>query len=128
MPVLDYVRRHLVVLQSVATAVLAAIAIPLGMSMSLRDAVVSVLTFGLGLLAMIGVAKADKLVPAVVGLVKAVFYLAVLLGAHGFWADPTFQTALITVIEVGSGLLMAQTLTATIDHNGVRRSDLDLAA
>lgn len=128
MPVLDYVRRHLVVLQSVATAVLAAIAIPLGMSVSLRDAVVGVLVAVLGFVAMIGVVNGDKLVPALVGVAKAVFYLAVLLGAHGFWADPTFQTAVITAIELGSGLLMAQTLTATIDHNGVRRSDLDLAA
>lgn len=111
---MDYIRRHLVVLQSIVIAVVGMLAVPIGMSGTVRDAVVAVLAGVLGLVAMVGVVNGDKLVPALVGVAKAVFYLAVLLGASGFWADPTFQTGVITVIELGSGLLVAQLVTSNV--------------
>ena len=111
---LGYIQRHLVVLQSAVVAVVAMLAVPLGVPMGTRDAVVAVLAGVLGFVAMIGVVSGDKLVPALVGIAKAVFYLAVLLGAHGFWADPSFQTSVITVIELGSGLLVAQLVTSNV--------------
>jgi hypothetical protein len=103
-----------VVLQSVLIALAAMLAIPLMVPMSTRDAIVAVLAAVLGFVAMLGVAAADKLVPAAVGLVKAAFYLAVLLGAHGFWADPAFQASVIAVIELGSGLLVAQLVQSNV--------------
>jgi hypothetical protein len=111
---LDYIRRHLVVLQSIVIAVVGMLALPLGVPVGTRDAVVAVLAAVLGFVAMIGVVNGDKMVPALVGIAKAVFYLAVLLGAHGFWADPAFQTSVIAVIELGSGLLVAQLVTSNV--------------
>lgn len=115
---LDYVRRHLVVLQSIIVAVAAMVAIPLGVPLNVRDAIVAVLAGVLGFVGMVGVVNGDKLVPALVGIAKAVFYLAVLLGAHGFLADPAFQTAVITFIEVGSGLFVASIVTSNVPAIG----------
>lgn len=110
----DYVRRHLVVLTSLVTAVIGAGTIALHAPSVVSVALVTVLTLVLGFVAMIGVVTADKLVPAGVGVVKAVFYLAVLLGAHGLFADPAFQAAVITVIELASSLLVASLVTSTV--------------
>jgi len=84
----------------------------------------AVVTAALGLVAMIGVYGADKLVPAVVGFAKA----AVALGlAYGLHLDPVAQGAILAFVEAGAALLMQSQLTSAVDINGVRRSTLALA-
>lgn len=115
---LDKVRRHLVMLTSALTALVYVVLYPLGAPMTLRDAIVAVMAAGLGFVAMIGVAGADKLLPAGVGILKGALYLAVLLGAHGVWADPMFQNLLVSAVELGAGAIVAMLSTAVVPVTG----------
>lgn len=114
MPVILYIRRHLVILGAVATSIVGTFAVAAHLPSPLTAAIVAVLTAALGVAGVAGLISGDKLVPVVMGLVKAVIYLVVLVQPHGFLSDPQFQIGLINSVELVLGLLIAQTVTSNV--------------
>lgn len=118
MKVLNLIRRHLVALTNAVTAIAGTVLIANHAPMAVSGAVIAVLAAGMGLVGMAGVVSGDRLLVAVVGFVKGSLYLAVLLGAHGFWADPAFQSSLLTAVELTGTAIVAVISTSVVDTAG----------
>jgi hypothetical protein len=116
-----WVRRHLLLLTAVGNSGLAALSVFLfHWPGTTTSAVAAAVAAVLGFVAMIGLVGPDKLAPALVGVLKAILYVAVAFGASGPWADPASQLILITAVEAAANLLLGNMVTANITSSGAR--------
>ena len=111
MNLLALIRRDAVAITNVLSALIVLVSLTAHLDAGQQGALNTVAVAVMALLGTVGVVTADKLVPFVVGVGKAVVALVVAFGLH---LDPTMQVAIITVLETLSALLLRGQLTSVV--------------
>lgn len=117
MNVLALLRRDAVAIMNVLSALVVLISLTAHLSVGVQGGLNAVVAAVFGLIGVVGVVSADKLMPFIVGLGKAVLALVL---AFGVGVDPALQVAVLAVLETLSALLLRAQLTSVVPHTPLR--------
>jgi hypothetical protein len=100
---LALVRRETVAITAVLSAIISLIGLTAHWSMESQGYVLSLAELVLGFVGMIGVAKADVLVPALAGILKAAVTVALSFGLH---VDPALLAGIMLIVDTATALIV----------------------